>query len=231
MSRPHIYTPEQIQFLKRNIQGRSYSDLHRLFNEHFGLDFAFNKIIRKIKYLGLHNGRRNLYRCYSSEEIQFLKENFAEHTYAELTKLFNERFGATKSKLTVIRLCVYSDLSKHKIFARNCPIGHERIDSDGYTKVKIAYPNIWRHKHLIIWEREHGKMPKYHFVLFADKNKLNFALDNLLLVSSREISIMNRYGLIFQDAEKTKIGLLIAKLKLAIVDKEREARGNQKWHT
>ena len=48
--------------------------------------------------------------------------------------------------------------------------------------------------------------------MFADKNKLNLDIDNLILVSKSEDLIMNTNKLIFQDQELTKTGHLIAKV-------------------
>lgn len=49
-------------------------------------------------------------------------------------------------------------------------------------------------------------------VIFADKNKRNFNPDNLILVTDSEALIMNNNKLIYEDAELTKIGSLIAKV-------------------
>ncbi len=57
-----------------------------------------------------------------------------------------------------------------------------------------------------------------HKVIFADKNKRNFNLDNLILVADSEALIMNTNKLIYEEAELTKTGALIAK----IIDKNRK---------
>lgn len=49
-------------------------------------------------------------------------------------------------------------------------------------------------------------------VIFADKNKRNFDPDNLILVTDSESLIMNTNKLIYEDAELTKTGSLIAKV-------------------
>lgn len=49
-------------------------------------------------------------------------------------------------------------------------------------------------------------------VIFADRNKRNFDLDNLILVTDSEALIMNTNKLIYEDAELTKTGSLIAKV-------------------
>ena len=101
------------------------------------------------------------------------------------------------------------------------PIGSERINADGYVEVKVSntkkpVQRRWRAKHLVIWEKAHGKLPKHHVVIFADRNNRNFALDNLLLVSRPELVVMNRLGLISPHKNLTKTGKVVADLKLAI---------------
>lgn len=92
------------------------------------------------------------------------------------------------------------------------PIGSERIDVDGYTWEKVAEPNKWREKHVRIWEAFYGKRPKSHAVIFADGDKQNFDIDNLLLVSRAQLVRMNQNGLIQQDAELTRTGANVANL-------------------
>lgn len=57
-------------------------------------------------------------------------------------------------------------------------------------------------------------------VIFADKNKRNFSPENLILVSNSEALIMNNNKLIYEEAELTKSGSLIAK----IIDKSNKLR-------
>lgn len=51
-----------------------------------------------------------------------------------------------------------------------------------------------------------------HKVIFADGNKRNFNIDNLILVTNSEALIMNKNKLIYEDVELTKTGSLIAKV-------------------
>ena len=90
------------------------------------------------------------------------------------------------------------------------PVGSERITKDGYTEIKIAEPNVWELKHKVLWEREHGSIPPKHVVIFADGNKENLDINNLMLISREKLLIMNTNELIKKDAELTKTGALIA---------------------
>jgi hypothetical protein len=97
----HKYTPEEKQFLKENAKGRSYAELAALFNERFGTGFTRAQIAMTAHRYGYFNGLQNYYHSYTPEEKQFLKENAKGRSYAELTALFNERFGTdlTRSQI------------------------------------------------------------------------------------------------------------------------------------
>jgi hypothetical protein len=92
-------------------------------------------------------------------------------------------------------------------------VGEERIESkDGYVQIKVAEPNKWQLKHRYLYEQAHGKIPKGYNVIFADGDKYNFELDNLILVSNAELAIANYNHLLKKDKELTKTGILIAKV-------------------
>ncbi len=74
------------------------------------------------------------------------------------------------------------------------PVGHERIDAkDGYILIKIAEPNVFVHKHRLIWEQAFGPIPDGQIVKFKDGNKLNCTLDNLMLISRSDLTVLNRH--------------------------------------
>jgi hypothetical protein len=98
------------------------------------------------------------------------------------------------------------------------PIGAKRKNGYGYVEVKIAHPNVWKSKHTAIWEKVNGPVPKGKIIIFADGNKRNLHLENLLMVSKRELIVMNRNGLIYDNGVFTKTGKLIADIKIKIND-------------
>lgn len=95
----------------------------------------------------------------------------------------------------------------------------ERIDRDGYTYIKLVNKKRWKLKHRWIWEQKYGEIPVDHVIIFADGNKENFDIKNLLLVSRKELAVLNKNKLIKNDAELTNVGLNIAKVKIAISKK------------
>ena len=188
---------------------------------------------------------------YSPDEIRYLSDNVAGRSYAEITSLFNKRFGYSFS---VGRIS--STLGNHKltnglnhtgqvphnkgkkgIVYPGCekgwfkpglrppkyrPIGSERVNKSGCLEIKITDGRKgWKPKHVVIWEDENGNVPKGHVVIFADRNRLNFAIDNLLLVSRGELVRMNQLGLVKSNKGLTKTGQLIVKIKMLINERRR----------
>ena len=101
---------------------------------------------------------------------------------------------------------------KGNVPANKMNVGEDTITTDGYVKTKIAEPNVWEYKHKLIWKEKNGPIPEGHSVIFADGNKLNLSIDNLLLVSKAELLMLNRRRLISEDSELTKTGLNVVKV-------------------
>jgi hypothetical protein len=157
---------------------------------------------------------------YTPEEIQFIRDNvkiITSKSCEDLLDMFNRRFNCSMpmnqfKNILHNRYKIYSEIGSGRL-----PIGSEH-NKDQYVMVKTGHPNVWRKKHHIIWEKANGPIPGGHVVIFADNDKSNFRLKNLLLVSRRELDVMNRRHLIFPNAEATKAGLLMAKIILQTKD-------------
>ncbi len=109
------------------------------------------------------------------------------------------------------------------------PVGSERIRTvrtnrktkGDYIDVKIADPNKWKAKHIIIWEERNGPVPKGHAVIFGDGNNRNFDPNNLILVSRKQLVILNKMRLIQNDANLTRTAVITADLVLKIGERKK----------
>lgn len=191
---------------------------------------------------------------WSNEEIEYLRSIAKGKSRKELVSLMAEKFGEqyTLQQLKGVMWrnkikCEYGDgrFKKGHIphntgtkgvmkpnrtsFKKGCipnnwrPIGSERITKDGYIEIKIA-ENKWRLKHRVIYEQHFGPIPKNKNIIFADRNKRNLDIDNLLLITKGQLSVMNKNKLIYADPEKTKVGVNIASLMIAIKDKSKKGK-------
>ena len=100
----------------------------------------------------------------------------------------------------------------------------ERLDKEGYILIKIAKPNKWMRKHRWIYEQEYGAIPENSVIIFADGDKTNFSIENLICVSRKELRVLNKFGLIKNDAELTKTGLNVAKIRIKLAELRREKK-------
>lgn len=120
------------------------------------------------------------------------------------------------------------DKLKDTWFQKGCdffsrPLGDERVDRDGYIRVKIKQPNVWVLKNRYLYEQAHNvKLKDDEVVLFADQDKTNFNIDNLIKVNRKDLLCLCKNDLIFENAELTKTGVNIARLNTKIYERRKE---------
>lgn len=204
-----LFTSEQVLFITQHVPGRSTQELTELINYRFGL--------------GL-----------SCAQVRSFKKNH------KLSSGLDGRFpkGHTpfnKGRKGVVTGGKETQFKPGRLPHNYKPVGTERVNADGYVDIKIqdgkAQKN-WRGKHLLTWEEHHGRpVPPGHAVIFGDRNRRNFNPDNLILVSRKQLAIMNKNNLIQGNAEQTRTGIIIADVLKKIGDrkgKRRKATGCSK---
>ena len=200
------YTSEQISYIVSNIPGRSYKELTDMFNKQFGLTLKVSTMISTASRHGLRNGRNSRF-----------------NQGWEPTKFKKGHVPYNKGKKGVGGYPPTQFKKGNKPWDYK-PLGTERVNGYGYIDIKIADPNKWRAKHILIWEANNGPVPKGYAVIFGDGDRRNFDLSNLLLVSRKELAVLNCKGLIQNSAELTKTGIVVANIYM----KMRERSSNKK---
>jgi hypothetical protein len=71
------------------------------------------------------------------------------------------------------------------------PVGSTRKDFRGNVVVKVAEPRVWVLMRQKVWEDVHGPVPKGYLVVHKDGDKENYSIDNLALVSKKEMLLKN----------------------------------------
>ena len=97
--------------------------------------------------------------------------------------------------------------------------GYERVNIEGYIEVRVA-KNKYVYKHRLVWKQAGREVPKGYVVSFKDGNRLNCELDNLVLITRREIMERNTIHRLPEDLKKTIKTL--TKLKKHINAKEQD---------
>lgn len=184
---------------------------------------------------------------FTDEEIQWLIDQDKSLTYAELTDMFNSRFG-TKLKRHSISDLMCKRLKRISRLDNRCntqfkkgakpkyEVGAEIIKA-GYVYVKTddhyfegqhspeQYKHNWKRKSDLVWEQHHGEIPDGWFVVFLNGNPLDCSIDNLAIVNRSIHARMNQNHWYSDNKDITRLGLKWCELLLAIQGvKENENR-------
>jgi hypothetical protein len=107
------------------------------------------------------------------------------------------------------------------------PVGSIVHTTDGYLVRKIGEPDVWEYIHRATWEKAHGPIPKGKMVSFLDGIRDNCSLDNLILIDNETNLEMNRSRLRSANAELTRTGANVAKLKIKIRKAKKKGERNE----
>lgn len=117
---------------------------------------------------------------------------------------------------------------KGDIPANRMNIGEYTHTTDGYLVRKVQEQGTQRERfefvHRKVWEEYNGPIPDGKMVSFLDGDKDNCNIDNLVLIDNCENLELNRSNLRFSEAEFTKAGLAVAKVKIAARRKKGRCR-------
>ena len=182
---PRRYTKEELDYIREIAPGRHYHEIVEMFNKKFERQIDAKKLKETLGNHGISTGLTGRF----------------EKGHVPVNK--GKKFPGKGNRTT---------FRKGNVPANKMNVGEDIITTDGYVKTKIAEPNLWEYKHKLIWAEAHGPIPEKHSVIFADGDKLNLSIDNLLLVSRAELLMLNRRRLISENSELTKIGLNVVKV-------------------
>lgn len=230
------YTPEMCQWLKDHYNTIRVQELTDQFNKAFNVDYTKSAIWHKVNRIIEGGIVRDEHKMISrvkwtNEMIEWLKDHFEDDSYNRLAikmnSIFNvkvtgsslehkvTRLGLKKSKESIKRFILPNKgcFQKGHIPPSYNEPGTEVVRRDGYTWVKVE--GGMRQKARLVYEQHHGPIPPGYNVLFADGDKSNFDINNLVLVSNAELGTINKQGLLYKGCgEATKCGITIAKIMI-----------------
>ena len=203
--------PEALkQFVRDNATGTYNKDLTTMVNERFGTHYKVQYIACLKSDLGVHSGIDTKFQKgrHANPTTEFKKG----HTPINKgTKgMFPNAGGATRFK-------------KGRRPPNYLPVGTVNQDVDGYWKIKIADPNTWKYKHILLWEQANGPVPKGMMVTFLDGDKNHVDLDNLALISKAANCRRNKLRLRGDTPDLGKAVVITAEI-IALVTKRRKKR-------
>ena len=181
--RNRLLTEEQHRFLVRAYRKHTLRESINLLNSKFGLTLskaqAKNYCVSNQIYAGAVGRRRQESSRFKSGRRPWNKgkKGWLKKSYA---KMVATQFKPGKEPLNIKSM------------------GSERINSCGYPEIKIdainpysGYRGVWQRKSCLVWEKANGPIPKGYAVVHMDGNRLNCALENLALLSRRELLALN----------------------------------------
>ncbi|WP_461198510.1 HNH endonuclease signature motif containing protein [Enterococcus sp. N249-2] len=187
-----LFTDEQISFIKKHAHGRTNTDLTDLINAAFRTSFTLKQIKGWKKNCKVSSGLTGRF----------------EKGHVPINKGSKGMFNVGGNK---------TSFKKGQVAHNLKPVGTERVDGQGYILIKVAdegsWPQRWKPKHKVEWEKINGPIPEGYVLIFLDGNKQNLDLSNLRLVTQSQNLQMNRKQWRFDNAEATEVGLNLAKIK------------------
>lgn len=201
----HIWTEEELEFLREVYPYYPNKEIIKMIKEKFGIEVTDKQLGNARKNNDLPKKTIPNSGCYRKGDVPWNKGK-------GMSDEIREKVKGTWFK-------------KGQIPKNHKPVGSTRIDTDGYKLIKIAEPNKWVLYHRHLYERAHGEnLKKNEAIIFADGNKLNFDIDNLVKVSRANLLYLNNKKLIFDDPELTKTGVNVSKVAEKIVKLERRTK-------
>lgn len=196
----------EAQWLQDNYKGRRPKDLAAEMTQCFGYTIKPSRVSYYLYHLGLKTGvhltlgqvknMRSRWRMNSGLTGQYPKGNVPWNKGMKGLHIGGE---ATQFK-------------KGQAPPNTKPAGYESIDQDGFVHFKPPGARKMTYKHRWVWEQAHGPIPAGHVLVFLDGDKTNCSLDKLILLPRGIHARMCQRHLYSDDPEKTKSGILLAKL-------------------
>lgn len=201
-----LFTEEQEKFIKNNVKGLYNYELADLVSEKFNLNITADQI----------NAFKNRHKLRSGINARFKKGHKSWNKGLKGLDIGGKETRFKKGQKPL----------------NYRPVGSERICSkDGYTLIKVqdegSYPERWKLKHQVIWEEVNGPVPEDHVLLFADQDKRNISLDNLILISRAQLALLNKNNLLHKKRELTELGITMADIHLKIGERKKEKIRNK----
>ena len=184
--------------------------------------------------------KKSKYHRWSEAEIDYLREIAKGKHISKIVEMmsnkFNYEYEAEKVRYAMNYNKIYSCTrgkdepwnkgikmgNSHIVNIKD--IGSEYTSKEGYIMVKVAQPNKWVAKHRYMYEQHYGKIKGSDVIIFLDGNKKNVSIDNLRCVTRQQSKYMSVRGLVYDDAELTKVGIEVANLIIKTNEAKRKMK-------
>jgi hypothetical protein len=172
-----VYSAEQIDFVAQTYKHVSLPDTTAAFNVRFGMDKSISAIRALCKNWGITCGRttgdlnRGKSKVFTSEQIQFMRDNYPIYSLVDLVTVFNDHFSS-QFGINQIRAYIHNNgitsgrtgrftpgsaawnhgvtgymgpnrtsFKKGNLSHNHRPLWSERIDKNGYIEISVPERN------------------------------------------------------------------------------------------
>lgn len=137
----------------------------------------------------------------------------------ELVDEVNSKFSLSFTRSNFVNFCFHHGLRVTS--SRKCLPPGDQIIRSGLVYV-IQKDGSMKNKAVLIYEAVDGPIDKDGRVIFLDKDATNFSLDNLFLITSRELGYLSRAMQLTDDPKQTLLNIQYyrTRVKLKAVAKE-----------
>ena len=198
----HKWLPCHVEYLKEIAKGKSTYEITKMFNERFNLNLTRSKIRSAMTNRGITN----------KVDTRFKKGKVPDNGH---------RFYKDDPRGIPYRF------KKGNVPQTKKPIGTIK-KRNGYCWEKVEEPNVWRQSHYILYEKHFGKIPDDKILVFKDKNKKNITIENLALISRKQLALLNRKDWISEDTMITDVGITLSELVITKSEKKKERKNERK---
>lgn len=215
------WTKKELQYLSDNYRCSTAPCIAKYLNRSLSSVYGAASKLRLSKFT-----------YYTTEESQFVKDNYSKLSYTEIGNLLGRTtesvkkhaqdiLGVKRKKSDALdiqkRCCKATQFTKGNLPHNTKDDGDIGI-RDGYKYLRLSLAN-WVLLHRYNWEQVHGKIPKGFNLVFKDNNANNCQVENLELVSNADL--MRRNTIQRYPAELQRSIKLIGKLKRKISNHEK----------
>ena len=191
------YPEEMEEYIKKIAKGKTNEAIAKSVSEHFGIEFSASQC---------KNYKRN-HDIVSGLDCRFQK---GQEPANKGKKMRPEQYEKCKATM----------FHKGHVPANHMEVGEYTHTTDGYLIQKVQEQGTLQERfayvHRLVWEKHNGPIPEGKIISFLDGDKDNCDIDNLVLIDMQENLELNRRNLRYDNAEYTKVGITIAKMRIAV---------------
>lgn len=210
LGNPKGYSPKypdgMEEYIRSIARGRESGEIAKAVSEHFGIDFSASQCRAYKKNHGIVSGL----------DCRFQKGSEPANKGKKMSPEQYEKCRATM-------------FQKGNVPPNHMKVGEYTHTTDGYLVRKVQeHGTQWERfefVHRAVWEKHNGPVPAGKLVSFLDGNKDNCDIENLVLVDLSENLELNRSSLRFSNAELTRAGITVAKMKIAVRQNRKKVHG------